>query len=296
MSDRCANGGAPQPDFEPGCRQVAHELAGRLTSSVTQRFEKLTGVTGVVVPATPSFDQPETTASLVLHPNCRRRADHQQCQSRWREVLTRVRTHHEQVEQECRFGNYCRVIPVLHKGECVAVYKLVTDVNSNRADFDRATEVLHLLLDSFRTAEKSLLDRVVHDCYHAGKSGSDGVMAVVLKKQDRVVWPEAVRRAVGHVERHFADPKLNVDGVADALQMNSSYLAHLVSRTTGVRMSQLIAHLRIEKAKTLLVTTDWQIKRVALASGYANRAWFSEVFRNQVGESPGYYRLQHRSK
>jgi transcriptional regulator GlxA family with amidase domain len=99
-----------------------------------------------------------------------------------------------------------------------------------------------------------------------------------------------VRRAIALIERRANEPQLNVAAIATELGMNATYLAHLFREETGVRMSRLIAWHRIEIAKTLLSTTDWQVKRIAYESGHGNPNWFSHVFRLHTGDSPSEYR------
>ena len=59
-------------------------------------------------------------------------------------------------------------------------------------------------------------------------------------------------------------------------------------------MSRYIAVRRVELAKTLLVTTDWQIKRIARETGHANPTWFSHVFGVHTGCTPGEHRRRAR--
>jgi AraC-like DNA-binding protein len=55
-------------------------------------------------------------------------------------------------------------------------------------------------------------------------------------------------------------------------------------------MSHFITLRRIDLAKDLLRSTDWQIKRIAHSCGFANPSWFSYVFKDQTGTTPGAYR------
>ena len=103
-----------------------------------------------------------------------------------------------------------------------------------------------------------------------------------------------VQCARNHIERRWRDPNLSVAGVARALGVNPSYLAHVFSREVGEHMRSYITALRIERAKELLVATQWQIKRISFECGFARPNWFSEAFRKQTGMSPGKYRRRQR--
>ena len=62
------------------------------------------------------------------------------------------------------------------------------------------------------------------------------------------------------------------------------------AQEVGMRMSRYIATRRIELAKKLLISTHWQIKRIAYESGHSNPDWFSQVFRAHTGMTPRDYR------
>jgi transcriptional regulator GlxA family with amidase domain len=55
-------------------------------------------------------------------------------------------------------------------------------------------------------------------------------------------------------------------------------------------MGWFIASRRVELAKTLLATTDRQIKYIAHETGHANPNWFCHVFNVHTGLTPGEYR------
>lgn len=98
------------------------------------------------------------------------------------------------------------------------------------------------------------------------------------------------------IEKHLADPTMNVGKIAEAMQLNPAYLSHLFAGQTGVRMGRYIAARRIELAKRLLATTDWQVKRIAFESGHGNADWFSQVFHAHEGMTPGDYRRRARGR
>lgn len=58
----------------------------------------------------------------------------------------------------------------------------------------------------------------------------------------------------------------------------------------GCSWQQLKAQTQIERARTLLRTTDWPIKRIALACGYANDKAFARAFARTCGQPPSVWR------
>lgn len=111
--------------------------------------------------------------------------------------------------------------------------------------------------------------------------------------QQRVLHPQ-ISRAISFIDQHLTDPAVNVTSVAETLGLNPNYLSHLFAQEAGTRMGRYIASRRIQLAKQFLASTDWQIKEVAFRSGHRSADWFSQIFRGQVGMTPGDYRQQVR--
>lgn len=104
-----------------------------------------------------------------------------------------------------------------------------------------------------------------------------------------------IEKAVAFIDEHVADPGLNVATVARALSINATYLSHIFAEETGTRMSRYIATRRVELAKELLSTTEYQVKRIALQTGHSNPDWFSQIFRSHTGMTPLEYRRRSKN-
>ncbi len=161
-------------------------------------------------------------------------------------------------------------------------------------EFARRVELLAVLTENFATRRASLLAQF------AASAGNDNGCAgacVDLSQDaapDNGTLPPLAKRALEHIDAHLTDPDLSVSRIAQALNVSSTYLAHIFATHTGVRMSRLIAERRVEMAKRLLATTDREVKQIAFSVGFSNAAWFSQVFRNRTGQTPGQYRRTQR--
>ena len=57
-----------------------------------------------------------------------------------------------------------------------------------------------------------------------------------------------------------------------------------------------VTHLRIEKAKRLLETTDLTLSKICAYSGYRDPYYFSTVFEKETGQKLSSYRALHRQE
>jgi transcriptional regulator GlxA family with amidase domain len=98
-----------------------------------------------------------------------------------------------------------------------------------------------------------------------------------------------VKRAVAYMQQHFARD-LSRQEIADAVGISQNYLSRIFQQELGVSPWEYLSRYRIKQAQDLLRDTDESITEVATRVGFEDPAYFSRVFRKQVGRSPQRYR------
>jgi len=98
------------------------------------------------------------------------------------------------------------------------------------------------------------------------------------------------RRALYHIQEEFADVNFSLSLLAERLQVNASYLSSLFKLEIGQTFTQLVTYMRMEEAKRLLTDTDLKIYQICEKVGYTDHAYFSRIFKMNVGVSPFEYR------
>ena len=92
-----------------------------------------------------------------------------------------------------------------------------------------------------------------------------------------------------YIQAHYQKP-LQLADLAAALQMNSSYLSAVFSRTMGIPFHRYLEQLRLAKAKELLSEPTHRVCEAARAAGYENPNRFRSVFKVREGMSPSEWR------
>jgi len=100
-----------------------------------------------------------------------------------------------------------------------------------------------------------------------------------------------VSAAVRHIDAHFMEP-LRVDELAAAAHLSADRFTEVFASIMGRTPKEYIRHLRIERAKILLRTTEATMAAVGLDSGIGDAAYFTKVFRTATGMTPSEYRKQ----
>ena len=195
----------------------------------------------------------------------------------------------------CHYGRLCALVPLAFQGRCIVAFKLATSRQLGAETFARGVELLDVLVENLTLSEAEFLSRWLAA---APASAEDQAPAPPLLQEPVTEQPlhPQVRAALDFIGAHLANPQLSVRAVARALSIHPDYLAHLFAMQVGQRMSRYISTRRVEHAKELLVNTDWQIKRIARETGYANPNWFSYVFHTHTGLTPREHRRRARKQ
>ena len=100
-----------------------------------------------------------------------------------------------------------------------------------------------------------------------------------LRKAERYIWDNYTR-------------KISLREIAKASGLSAPYFSTIFKEEMGENLSDYLNRLRIEKAATLLLTTNISIGEVAKICGFEDQSWFSKIFKNNTGYTPGKYRDQ----
>jgi two-component system response regulator YesN len=106
--------------------------------------------------------------------------------------------------------------------------------------------------------------------------------------------PNSAERIVAYLKTHYAEEDLSEERLEEIFGMSRSALFRTVKGATGLGVSELIASLRMECAKALLVDPRRPpIKEICAAVGYGDQHYFSKAFKRATGFSPLAYREEH---
>ena len=81
-----------------------------------------------------------------------------------------------------------------------------------------------------------------------------------------------------------------IEAMCNQLHYSPPHLHRLCQTQFGISPIQKLIHLRIERAKSLLLNTQWPVQHIASYVGYTNIFNFSKSFKKLVGVSPSEFR------
>jgi AraC-like DNA-binding protein len=96
-------------------------------------------------------------------------------------------------------------------------------------------------------------------------------------------------RAKDLVDARYGDP-LSVQDMARAAGLSKAHFSREFKRTFGESPHQYLLTRRLERAASLLRTTDWSVADICLAVGAQGIGSFTTSFRRIFGHTPSAYR------
>jgi AraC-like DNA-binding protein len=84
-----------------------------------------------------------------------------------------------------------------------------------------------------------------------------------------------------------------VDELAGLVPLSVSHFCRAFKETFGDTPHMYIIRLRLELAQSLMLATEDPLSQIALASGLADQAHLTKLFRRVVGETPGAWRRRN---
>ena len=94
-----------------------------------------------------------------------------------------------------------------------------------------------------------------------------------------------------YAEAHLAEP-LTVEELAGAACLSTFHFARAFRAATGRTPHAWVTERRVARARRLLADPALPLAQVALAAGFASQSHFGQVFRQEVGATPGAYRRE----
>ncbi len=88
---------------------------------------------------------------------------------------------------------------------------------------------------------------------------------------------------------------ITLNDISRCVYLSPSYISMLIKNHFGENFVERITRLRMEKAKLLLLENGSRVYEVAEQVGYADRRYFSDIFKKTVGMTPKEYADRYRS-
>ncbi|MDA3810306.1 MAG: AraC family transcriptional regulator, partial [Spirochaetaceae bacterium] len=121
------------------------------------------------------------------------------------------------------------------------------------------------------------------------KLKSTGITAKKAEPQITSTSEEKLETVLNFIKQNYTSD-LSREGLAAAVDMNTSYFSTLFNTYTGKKINEYIHSLRIKDAIILLESSDDKIIEIAFSVGFESLATFNRAFKHETGSTPTEYK------
>lgn len=157
------------------------------------------------------------------------------------------------------------------KNESIDIQRIQEKLQEQVYNLTMLTSELVILREMYSPME--LLSVREHLTKNGGIEASSGGIELVME----------------YIKEHYCED-ITLSEIAEKVYLNSVYISRLIKEQTGKNYTDLLMELRINKAVTLLKTTDLYVYEIAEKVGYHNLKYFYKVFKKVSRKSPNDYR------
>jgi len=108
----------------------------------------------------------------------------------------------------------------------------------------------------------------------------------IIEERTRKIEPKIKE----YIEKNYHQYSLSVAGIGMYFGLDPSYLSKLFREETGETLLDYINRVRVEKAKTLMLTTEYSLEKIAQKVGFLDTRALGRVFKRIEGIVPSKYR------
>lgn len=133
----------------------------------------------------------------------------------------------------------------------------------------------------------------MHMLLQALSEGPGNAPAVPRRENIGQLGHEYTRVLLSIIETSYSE-RINVQELANRMNVNRSYLTELFRQDTGMSIKQYLMEYRLQRVLLRLQSPERTIKSIALECGFEDPLYLSRVFRKRFGLSPVDWRRKNR--
>lgn len=195
---------------------------------------------------------------------------------------------------------------IIFHPDFIRKYQLSNSIGKYKFFSYETNEALHLS-DAERKIIEGIFENILIESNRALDSHSQDIIVsqleVLLNYAERFykrqfttrnsVESDVITRVEAILHRNFEATQNNLitaSDIASELSMSTHYLSELLRNLTGMSTQQHIHAYIIDKAKSLLKSTDLSVNEIAYRLGFEYPQYFNRLFKSKTGHTPVEFR------
>jgi two-component system response regulator YesN len=115
-----------------------------------------------------------------------------------------------------------------------------------------------------------------------------------INKERIDIKTSQIQKAYQFIYNNYQDKGLDIKMICNHLNMSPSYFSRIFKTETDQTFMQYLTKVRMEKAKQLLINSDYKVYEISEKVGYEDPHYFSYNFKKKTGVKPTQYRKKKK--
>ncbi|WP_273319982.1 response regulator [Vallitalea guaymasensis] len=111
-----------------------------------------------------------------------------------------------------------------------------------------------------------------------------------INKERIDIKASQMQKAYQFIYNNYQNKSLDINMICNHLNISSSYFSRIFKTETNQTFMQYLTKVRMEKAKDLLINSDYKVYEISEKVGYEDPHYFSYNFKKKTGVKPTQYR------
>ncbi|WP_274651307.1 helix-turn-helix domain-containing protein [Paenibacillus humicola] len=180
--------------------------------------------------------------------------------------------------------------------------RLIGELKAMRLPQPRLLGLLYSLSDEWNRRFSAVEGAVIEaperlDYWYQAEEWLAHIRDAAIRSVDRHTYSEevtlCVMKAVAILHEELDRP-ITAGETARRVNMSRSYFSQCFRDVTGRTFNDYVRHIRIDKARELLLYSNKTVQWIAEHTGYRDEKYFSRLFREETGMLPSEYRQSGR--
>ncbi len=112
----------------------------------------------------------------------------------------------------------------------------------------------------------------------------------IIKESSKLSHSKLCEDILSYIYENYSDSSLTNESIAGKFYHHPYHLSRLIKHETGKTLHQYIIYYRLQIAKNYLITTPFDITKISELCGFCSSAYFTKIFRQNIGMTPKEYR------
>lgn len=92
------------------------------------------------------------------------------------------------------------------------------------------------------------------------------------------------------LKNNMSDSSFSLNKLASVINLSPGHLSAVFKKTFGIPFHEYLVKMRLERAKIMLLATDYKVYEIAEKTGFDDPNYFSTSFKRNYGTSPNTFR------